>query len=192
MIYFFRKCAHGYLIDSENCPICKCANCPPTDQCYKQCLYGFETNSLGCPVCKCRSKSKIDEDEKIPQDQYDVCLSRDKQTGALIERDSGEWWADNKCRQCFCQQQAEFCSLITCPKRPSNCPVNSWTTKANDCCPSCDTDLRNQVPNEQILTVCHSPGNGRLFVDGETWKLDACVSCTCRVSIKNEIRIIIL
>lgn len=88
-----KRCAHGYLKDAKNCPTCKCAKCPTTDQCYKQCLYNFETNSLGCPVCKCRAKSKIDArlsvDESVAQNLHDSCVSQDKHTGAIIERDSG-------------------------------------------------------------------------------------------------------
>lgn len=32
-------------------------------------------------------------------------------------------------------------------------------------------------------TVCHAPGTGRLYVDGENWDLHPCVSCTCRVRL---------
>lgn len=88
-----RQCAHGYLRDANNCNVCKCAKCPPTENCYKQCLYGFETNLLGCPVCKCRAKSKIDArlsvEQNVVQNLHDICVSHDKHSGALIERDSG-------------------------------------------------------------------------------------------------------
>jgi len=98
-----------------------------------------------------------------------------------VERDSGEWWTDNHCRQCFCQNKLEYCSLISCPPRPETCPENQWITKKGHCCPSCATDPL-AMEQKHGLTVCHSPGTGRLFVDGETWQLAECVSCTCRVS----------
>lgn len=100
--------------------MCKCAKCPPIDQCYKHCLYGFETNSLGCPVCKCRrkiyspywtfflAKSRIDArlmiKEKDAQKHVDSCISV-MDDNKYVERDSGEWWTDNHCRQCFCQHK---------------------------------------------------------------------------------------
>lgn len=95
-----------------------------------------------------------------------------------------EWWSDNACRQCFCQQHTVFCSLITCPQRPPECPASSWHVRPGECCPSCNNEshlLQHSETGDHILTVCHSPGNGRLFVDGETWNLGECISCTCRV-----------
>jgi hypothetical protein len=185
-----KHCAHGYRRDQRGCAVCKCAKCPPIDTCFKHCLYGFETNSLGCPVCKCRARSKIDARLQIPekeiQQRADSCISvvdGDK----LIERDSGEWWTDGNCRQCFCQHSTEFCSLISCPSRPKDCPENKWKIVRGSCCPSC-TATTSTPTNETMTslskhgqTVCHSPGDGRLYVDGETWNLADCVSCTCRV-----------
>lgn len=80
--------------------------------------------------------------------------------------------------------------------RPPTCPENQWVTKkgtripaylfknmihVGNCCPSCATDSTG-IEQKHGLTVCHSPGTGRLFVDGETWQLAECVKCTCRVS----------
>jgi hypothetical protein len=185
-----KHCAHGYRRDQRGCAVCKCAKCPPIDTCYKHCLYGFETNSLGCPVCKCRARSKINARLQIPekeiQQRADECISvvdGDK----LVERDSGEWWTDGNCRQCFCQHSTEFCSLISCPSRPKDCPINKWKILKGECCPSCTSQTLSST-NETYTslskhgqTVCHSPGDGRLYVDGETWNLADCVSCTCRV-----------
>ncbi|KAE9553936.1 hypothetical protein FO519_002862 [Halicephalobus sp. NKZ332] len=186
-----KQCAHGYVRDQRNCPVCKCAKCPPIETCYKHCLYGFETNSLGCPVCKCRAKSKIDarfkfsSKELLETNEKDKCLSV-VDGDQLVERDSGEWWTDGNCRQCFCQQSTEFCSLISCPARPKSCPPDQWRTAKGSCCPSCALDDEDEPSATTALarhgqTVCHSPGDGRLYVDGETWNLADCVSCTCRV-----------
>lgn len=179
-----RQCAHGYLHDSRGCPVCKCAKCPPIDQCYKHCLYGFETNSLGCPVCKCRPKSKISArlliNDRYLHQQLDSCVSVSPDGRGLVERDSGEWWSDRHCRTCFCQQRTEYCSLISCPPRPDYCSAEHWTVKKGHCCPSCKSDPTTTEPKHS-LTVCHSPGTGRIFVDGETWQLSECISCTCRV-----------
>lgn len=30
-------------------------------------------------------------------------------------------------------------------------------------------------------TVCHAPGSGYHYVEGETWDLDSCTKCTCHV-----------
>lgn len=46
------------------------------------------------------------------------------------------------------------------------------------CCASCDLKPSMELSKHEH-TVCQSAG--RLFVDGETWQLAPCTSCTCRV-----------
>ncbi|KAI1719589.1 von willebrand factor type C domain-containing protein [Ditylenchus destructor] len=187
-----KQCAHGYLRDANGCPTCKCAKCPLNDSCFKHCLYGFQTNSLGCPVCKCRAKSSIDVRLMIPEQalvlkEDDGCFTSTTSGKDLLRRDSGEWWTDNHCRQCFCQNNKIFCSLLSCPNKPDNCADEHWILKNGECCPSCSIPsltFNNTVAvNEHRggIMVCHSPGNGRLFVDGETWRLNECIACTCRM-----------
>ncbi|VDN53420.1 unnamed protein product [Dracunculus medinensis] len=190
-------CAHGYLHNEKGCTICKCAKCPPLHQCYKHCLYGFENNNYGCPVCKCRAMSRIDAtllSLSSEKKGWDKCFSLSTRTGRLIERDSGEWWNDG-CRHCFCEQKHEFCSLISCPQRDPSCPIDKWKKREGKlklcfdegifcwkqdslraCCASCET---SSLPTKFEHTVCQSAG--RFFVDGETWQLASCISCTCRV-----------
>ncbi|GMT11597.1 hypothetical protein PFISCL1PPCAC_2894, partial [Pristionchus fissidentatus] len=192
-----KQCAHGYLRNAAGCAVCRCAKCPPLHQCIKHCLYGFETNSVGCPVCKCRAMARIDArlsiaDKLSRLSGKDKCVSVSS-TGKIIERDGGEWWSDG-CRHCFCEQHQEFCSLISCPERPAECPESAWTHEDGACCPSCSSSLvTTAIESSTALstgkslaakhehTVCQSPGTGRLFTDGETWQLAPCVSCTCRV-----------
>ncbi|CAD6196456.1 unnamed protein product [Caenorhabditis auriculariae] len=181
-----KQCAHGYLKDNGGCVVCKCAKCPPLHQCFKHCLYGFETNSAGCPVCKCRESSENAKNASTHLEQLpgsDKCYSASS-TGRIIERDGGEWWSDG-CRHCFCEQKKEFCSLISCPSRPADCPEEKWIQHEDECCPFCSE--KSSSPSTSLSqkkhehTVCQSPGTGRLFTDGETWDLTSCVSCTCRV-----------
>ncbi|CAI5450968.1 unnamed protein product [Caenorhabditis angaria] len=188
-----KQCAHGYLKDNEGCLSCKCAKCPPLHQCFKHCLYGFETNSAGCPLCKCRAKLELASDNKIPakkggNSNNEKCISFSPD-GHQIERDGGEWWSDG-CRHCFCESRQEFCSLISCPSKPNDCSEEMWIQKEGECCASCHSKGKHKnigsaavSPRQQKHehTVCQSPGTGRLFTDGETWKLAPCVSCTCRV-----------
>ncbi|CAJ0568948.1 unnamed protein product, partial [Mesorhabditis spiculigera] len=178
-----KQCAHGYAKDSEGCAQCRCAHCPPLHQCLKHCLYGFHTNAIGCPVCKCRAK--IDAKLTI-SDRLDALSGSDRcahplPSGKIVERDGGEWWNDG-CRHCFCEHKREFCSLITCPERPDECPEDKWVQKEGECCASCAGNSTVPRPGSRHEhTVCQSPGTGRLFTDGETWQLTPCVSCTCRV-----------
>ncbi|PIC27149.1 hypothetical protein B9Z55_019488 [Caenorhabditis nigoni] len=193
-----KQCAHGYLKDEDGCTVCKCSKCPPLHQCHKHCLYGFETNSAGCSLCKCRASSKLDKKPSttksmksgagsLQQTEYhsEKCISFSND-GHQIVRDGGEWWSDG-CRHCFCENKQEFCSLISCPSKPSDCADENWVQKEEECCPSC-TDQKKKPKSSNSLaaqkhehTVCQSPGTGRLFTDGETWQLAPCVSCTCRV-----------
>ncbi|CAB3398534.1 unnamed protein product [Caenorhabditis bovis] len=192
-----KQCAHGYLKDNHGCAACKCAKCPPLHQCFKHCLYGFESNSAGCPLCKCRASSRVEtlgnesDKNKLMSKNGDKCISI-RQDGHQVERDGGEWWSDG-CRHCFCENGQEFCSLISCPSRPNDCPDEAWQQKDGDCCPQCTVAGMKKKPTtggaaaaasrqqKHEHTVCQSPGTGRLFTDGETWQLAPCVSCTCRV-----------
>ncbi|PAV75131.1 hypothetical protein WR25_13594 [Diploscapter pachys] len=180
-----KQCAHGYSKDASGCAVCKCAKCPPLHQCFKHCLYGFETNAIGCPVCKCRGKGST-ELKQLAQEKMNGAFDKDKcistsSNGRQIERDAGEWWNDG-CRHCFCEQRQEFCSLISCPSKPPECPQENWKHKDDgSCCPTCTTLTTPKNITKHQHTVCQSPGTGRLFTDGETWQLASCVSCTCRV-----------
>uniref|UniRef100_A0A0K0D3E2 VWFC domain-containing protein n=1 Tax=Angiostrongylus cantonensis TaxID=6313 RepID=A0A0K0D3E2_ANGCA len=174
------------LNDASGCVVCKCAKCPPLHHCMKHCLYGYETNSVGCPVCKCRAISRIEAKLTIPEKigrlaGWDKCLSLNSGSGVVVERDAGEWWSDG-CRHCFCEQKQEYCSLISCAPRPDDCAVENWIQQEGACCPSCVTTSQKPVlASKHEHTVCQSPGSGRVFIDGETWQLASCVSCTCRV-----------
>uniref|UniRef100_A0A0N5AAR7 Cysteine-rich motor neuron 1 protein n=1 Tax=Syphacia muris TaxID=451379 RepID=A0A0N5AAR7_9BILA len=174
-------CPHGYDRDYEGCAACKCAKCPTLHQCYKHCLYGFETNAYGCPICKCRVINHNESAYPIAfindRKNANVCETVSSETGQLVERDSGEWWSDG-CRNCFCDQEHEYCSLITCPPRNASCPDDKWKKRDGACCESClDEPLR--IPLKHEHAVCQSMG--RLYVDGETWEVSPCTSCTCRI-----------
>ncbi|KAK0410682.1 hypothetical protein QR680_005271 [Steinernema hermaphroditum] len=175
-----KVCAHGYMSDERGCKVCKCANCPHPDHCYKHCLYGFETNTIGCPVCKCRAKTVVDARLTNSKPDFNKCVSIGEK-GSTVLRDSGEMWTDDRCRQCFCEDKVEFCTLISCPEKPDSCPAEHWVKHKGDCCPRCTDHPNRGLSMKHSQTVCHSPGTGRLFVDGETWQLDQCISCTCRV-----------
>uniref|UniRef100_A0A0K0FAQ3 Cysteine-rich motor neuron 1 protein (inferred by orthology to a human protein) n=1 Tax=Strongyloides venezuelensis TaxID=75913 RepID=A0A0K0FAQ3_STRVS len=175
-----KTCAHGFVKNQSGCRVCKCSKCPELDQCYKHCLYGFELNSQGCPICKCNPKVIINKEEssivKIPLN--DTCQIT-FEDGSFETKDNGEWWTDNNCRNCFCHDGKELCSIISCPQRPSFCPESQWMKKGDDCCPSCFG--QHSIETKHDLTVCYNPGTGRLYVDGETWYSTPCTVCTCRV-----------
>ncbi|KAL3083189.1 hypothetical protein niasHS_010991 [Heterodera schachtii] len=178
-----RLCAHGYLRDQNGCSICRCAHCPPLgDRCglFNDLFHIFVPPYLTVP-----------SDTLAPFSPHSAplhCLS------GVTERDIGEWWTDSECWQCFCQHGKEFCSLIVCPPRADECPAEHWTRSSeSQCCPRCLSPAASSpqnwtfssppLPIEQrhFSHVCHSPGNGLLFVDGETWHLNECIACTCRM-----------
>ncbi|VDN40815.1 unnamed protein product [Gongylonema pulchrum] len=58
------------------------------------------------------------------------------------------------------------------------CSQQLWIADA--CCATCDSETSSSRElSKHEHTVCQSAG--RLFVDGETWQLAPCTSCTCRV-----------
>lgn len=58
------------------------------------------------------------------QEGLDKCVSLSGK-GAVIQHDASEWWNDG-CRHCYCEHGQEYCSLISCPDRPADCPADKW------------------------------------------------------------------
>uniref|UniRef100_A0A672JZN4 VWFC domain-containing protein n=1 Tax=Sinocyclocheilus grahami TaxID=75366 RepID=A0A672JZN4_SINGR len=68
-----------------------------------------------------------------------------------------ETWRLDECSSCTCRQGRVLCDSESCP------PL------------LCHTPVRKGLD----LVVCRAPA-GELYVEGETWRLDECSSCTCR------------
>jgi len=56
-----KPCAHGYVVDSQGCPIRRCVcnpnpnvRCPALDCIDSQCPNGYQTDINGCQTCDCR------------------------------------------------------------------------------------------------------------------------------------------
>ncbi|XP_035388755.1 cysteine-rich motor neuron 1 protein-like isoform X2 [Electrophorus electricus] len=168
-----KTCPYGYMRNKHGCEMCRCIKCPPFT-CEKQCHHGYKQNRKGCGVCLCKeSEPALSTPAPPPPARY--CLSA---SGQRLEE--GESWHDG-CRDCYCNAGREMCILISCPVPTCAHPV----LRHNQCCPTCevwvsDTEESGSGQPEGVdMVVCRAPGGG-LYVEGETWNLDACTRCTCR------------
>lgn len=68
-----------------------------------QLIFKISANNL---EMKEKNREKLDEKNN--------CFTYSSETKKLIERDNGEWWTDNHCRQCFCQNKKVFFLILIC------------------------------------------------------------------------------
>ncbi|XP_016111458.1 cysteine-rich motor neuron 1 protein-like [Sinocyclocheilus grahami] len=156
-----KTCPYGYMRNKHGCEMCRCIRCPPFT-CDKHCGGGgFRKSRKGCSVCECEDADTVSSS---------FCLTA---SGQRFEDRDG--WHDG-CRDCFCHAGREMCVLITCSVPTCTHPV----LHPNQCCPGCEDESGSGQLDGLDLVVCRAPG-GELFVEGETWRLDECTSCTCRL-----------
>ncbi|XP_042599024.1 cysteine-rich motor neuron 1 protein-like [Cyprinus carpio] len=164
-----KTCPYGYMRNKHGCEMCRCVRCPPFS-CDKHCSDGYRKSRKGCSVCECK-----DADRRVSSTSASVTISSSFCLTASGRRfQEGEGWHDG-CRDCFCHAGREMCVLITCPVPTCAHPV----LRDHQCCPSCDDESGSGQPEALDLLVCRAPA-GELYVEGETWRLDECSSCTCR------------
>uniref|UniRef100_A0A914WMA6 VWFC domain-containing protein n=1 Tax=Plectus sambesii TaxID=2011161 RepID=A0A914WMA6_9BILA len=169
---------------SSTCEQCKC----------KAGVAFCKKMTCSSPPSRC-SWVGIPENECCP-----VCLGCRTDTGEKIKQN--DTWQKDDCTSCSCGPDGEpHCQRHMCQVQCDNprkvpgqcCPVCDEPTIVTlpsvcpslehcDCCPSCKAQgASTSALGKHGHTVCQSPGTGRLYVDGETWQLAPCVSCTCRV-----------
>ncbi|XP_016329661.1 cysteine-rich motor neuron 1 protein-like isoform X2 [Sinocyclocheilus anshuiensis] len=161
-----KTCPYGYMRNKHGCEMCRCVRCPPFT-CDKHCGGGFRKSRKGCSVCECEDADSTSASITVSSS---FCLTA---SGQRFE--DGDGWHDG-CRDCFCHAGREMCVLITCSVPTCTHPV----LHPNQCCPGCEDESGSGQPEGLDLVVCRAPG-GELFVEGETWRLDECTSCTCRL-----------
>uniref|UniRef100_A0A3B3QEM4 Cysteine rich transmembrane BMP regulator 1 n=1 Tax=Paramormyrops kingsleyae TaxID=1676925 RepID=A0A3B3QEM4_9TELE len=156
-----KRCPHGFQKNRHGCHICRCKTCPEVT-CDKGCPDGLRHDARGCPVCQCKAAP-------LSLAVVGLCLSKDGR-----RHGDGETWHDG-CRDCYCHDGQEMCSLISCP--PLVCL--SPTLQPGHCCPFCPGEAGHSVKLKPhyITGLCH--GNREYFAEGKTWSIDSCTQCTC-------------
>ncbi|GAB1609489.1 cysteine-rich motor neuron 1 protein-like isoform X3 [Argonauta hians] len=170
-----RRCKFGYKRTRNGCLRCKCHACPAFN-CRKHCPFGFVTNHRGCRLCMCLADLY---NRKITTPKSSTPSPRWLQSNCMsngLQYKDGDMWYDG-CRECYCRDGQELCSLITCNIPKCQNPI----FQPGDCCPSCTGSDSLQINGSQPRT-CHS-NNGNDYVEGEVWKLGQCTNCICHNGI---------
>ncbi|XP_013784506.1 BMP-binding endothelial regulator protein-like [Limulus polyphemus] len=81
---------------------------------------------------------------------------------------NGEKVTFDPCTHCKCQNSTTICKRKVCP--PVHCPPQFQVALPDQCCYKC------REPEER-KPVCMF--EGRAYEEGETWKRDSCVQCSC-------------
>ncbi|XP_046675647.1 cysteine-rich motor neuron 1 protein-like isoform X1 [Homalodisca vitripennis] len=169
-----KNCPHGYRTNKLGCEVCRCESCKPLDQCTKRCAHGLVLNAHNCVICKC-----IPHEGRLKgaSNTTDTAVGTPCISDSKVWRDDGETWFDG-CRQCYCLAGREMCSLLSCPPVTCASPVFN---SSKDCCPSCPGTLHKGTDMVAAShMVCQGEEPGKVYVEGEIWRLSSCVECLCQ------------
>lgn len=173
-----RRCAYGYKRTRYGCFRCKCNVCPP-HHCSKKCVYGYLIDARGCRICGCKGKPSLETTTRVKVDsgatvapwRKTSCLSN-----GLYYKNEDIW--NDGCRECYCKEGKELCSLIACSVPACSNPIY----RIGDCCPSCPGSEPISSKEIHKQEICHGE-NGNEYVEGEVWELEKCTTCLCHHGI---------
>ncbi|XP_030213056.1 cysteine-rich motor neuron 1 protein isoform X2 [Gadus morhua] len=135
-----------------SCPVPSCASpVVRPDQC--------------CPTC---------DDESGSGQPVGMDLCRAPGGELYVE---GETWNLDECTQCTCRKGRVLCDTEVCP--PALCPSPAKPKGA--CCHACseEDEVSSLLPvNTSQQEYCIT-GEGDVLLAGDSWKPNACTSCTC-------------
>ncbi|KAJ7989085.1 hypothetical protein DPEC_G00315880 [Dallia pectoralis] len=119
-----------------------------------------------CPTCE-------DDSGSGQLDAMDLVVCRANGGELYVE---GETWNLDECTRCTCRQGRVLCDTEACPPAVCQAPIRNKDT----CCHVCSEDDRGGVSpvSTSQQEYCISSG-GDLLLAGDTWKDNACTSCTC-------------
>lgn len=120
-----------------------------------------------CPSCE-------DESGSGQPEGMDLVVCRAPGGELYVE---GETWNLDECTRCTCRKGRVLCDTEVCP--PALC--QSPTRNKDTCCHVCPEDkLKPLLPvNGSQQEYCIS-SEGDVLLAGDSWKANACTSCTCR------------
>lgn len=174
-----RRCTYGYKRTRHGCFRCKCNVCP-LHECSKKCIYGYLTDARGCRICGCKGKPSFGKTTPHVSVDLGKTIAPRRKTSCLsngLYYKNGEMWNDG-CRECYCKEGKELCSLIACSVPPCSNPIY----RIGDCCPSCPGTEPISSKERYKQEICHGE-NGNEYVEGEVWELEKCTTCLCHHGI---------
>ncbi|XP_077096594.1 cysteine-rich motor neuron 1 protein isoform X6 [Siphateles boraxobius] len=116
-----------------------------------------------CPGCE-------DESGSGQPEGMDMVVCRAPGGELYVE---GETWSLDECTRCTCRQGRVLCDAEVCPPLLCHAAVKSKDT----CCSVCPEDALEPVDSSGQECVSSA---GEIRLSGDSWRIDACRSCTCR------------
>ncbi|XP_077096589.1 cysteine-rich motor neuron 1 protein isoform X1 [Siphateles boraxobius] len=117
-----------------------------------------------CPGCE------ADESGSGQPEGMDMVVCRAPGGELYVE---GETWSLDECTRCTCRQGRVLCDAEVCPPLLCHAAVKSKDT----CCSVCPEDALEPVDSSGQECVSSA---GEIRLSGDSWRIDACRSCTCR------------
>lgn len=136
-----------------SCPVPSCANpVVKPDQC--------------CPTCE-------DESGSGQPEGMDMVVCRAPGGEFYVE---GETWNLDECTRCTCRKGRVLCDTEVCPPALCQTPTKNKDT----CCHVCPEEtLSPLLPVNNSLQEYCITSDGDVLLAGDSWKANACTSCTC-------------
>uniref|UniRef100_A0A8C2XTH2 Cysteine-rich motor neuron 1 protein n=1 Tax=Cyclopterus lumpus TaxID=8103 RepID=A0A8C2XTH2_CYCLU len=119
-----------------------------------------------CPTCE-------DESGSGQLEGMDMVVCRAPGGELYVE---GETWNLDECTRCTCRKGRVLCDTEVCPPALCQTPIRNKDT----CCHACPEEtLSPLLPvNNSQQEYCIT-SDGDVLLSGDSWKANACTSCTC-------------
>uniref|UniRef100_A0A3B5M4A5 Cysteine rich transmembrane BMP regulator 1 n=1 Tax=Xiphophorus couchianus TaxID=32473 RepID=A0A3B5M4A5_9TELE len=141
--------------------MCVLISCP-----MPSCSHPVVKSDQCCPTCE-------DESGSGQPDGMDMVVCRAPGGEFYVE---GETWNLDECTRCTCRKGRVLCDTEVCPPALCQTPIRNKDT----CCHMCPEETEsNLLPvNSSQQEFCIT-AEGDMLQAGDSWKANACTSCTC-------------
>ncbi|XP_034051242.1 cysteine-rich motor neuron 1 protein-like isoform X2 [Thalassophryne amazonica] len=141
--------------------MCVLISCP-----VPRCSQPVVRPNLCCPTCD-------DESGSGQPEGLDMVVCRAPGGDFYVE---GETWNLDECTRCTCRKGRVLCDTEVCPPALCKTPVRNKDT----CCHICPEETLNTLlPVNSTQQAYCITSDGDVMAAGDSWKPNACTSCTC-------------
>ncbi|KAK9876873.1 hypothetical protein WA026_015904 [Henosepilachna vigintioctopunctata] len=147
------------VISDDPCVKCRCTN------------RGMLCRKKACPVLQCNKRYQLHPPGECCPRCYGTRSLMQPKNSCLLQTSliqEGLMFNIDRCTDCICTNETSVCKRNACPVL--DCSPELQKTVPGSCCKTC-------VVPEEFRSQCFY--EGKVYEDGQSWRMDACRSCKC-------------